>query len=58
MKSCFTCKHRSDNEENYWTEMPKYKCGNGKSFRHNRLVLKGMICSEHEPKKSWKEQVA
>jgi len=58
MNSCFTCKHRSKDLKNNWDQAPAYKCGNEKSFRHNRLVLKGMICSEHEPRKSWKEKVA
>jgi hypothetical protein len=53
MKSCFTCKHRSEDEKNNWNEMPAYKCGNDKSFRHNCMVLKGMTCHAYQPNKSW-----
>lgn len=58
MNSCFTCKHRSEDERNYWNEMPAYKCGNEKSFRHNCMVLKGMTCHAYEANKSWKAKAA
>ena len=58
MKSCFTCKYRSKDEKNQWNQMPAYKCGNEKSFRHNCMVLKGMTCYAHEPNKSWKGKAA
>ena len=63
MKSCFTCKHRSEDEKNQWNQMPAYKCTNKNSFKHGRLVLKGQSCVHFEiddqsnVEAAWEQQV-
>ena len=60
--SCFTCEHKIKSGENT-SGTPAYKCGNPESFRHERMVLKGMSCCHFEiddqsnVEAAWEQQV-